>query len=287
MYLRYYISSLLVLISFNSIGQNITFKNINTSQGLSSNLVYNACQGPDELLWIIANHKLDSYNEGEITNYTNLIIPGIEEHKWVEIMVDTSNIVWLRSDENELFYLDEKRTLNPVDVSTHFSDGILNFILTMDGRVEILAKEGHFQYDIKKEELIVIHEFDEPLYTRPALQISFEGNSRYTITGNNKAILYDAEEGRPIYVFEGKRVTGAALLNETRMLISTGRHHELFVIDIPTDSVVENFALKIQNQFPKINTYYRRIKPIYKDHIGITSGHQGLFIVNTKVLVEF
>ncbi|MDF1696391.1 MAG: histidine kinase [Saprospiraceae bacterium] len=278
--MRYYITAVLIVIHCFVIGQHVPFKNINTNHGLSSNLIYNACQGPDGLLWIIANRKLDSYNAGEVVNYTNAIILGIEKYKLAEVLIDRQNIVWLRSIEGDLLYLDEKRNLIHVELPEVLPDGILNYILTEDGEVHIIAKKGHFYYNVVERRLEEIHLFSQPIFTQSALQISNEEQNRYLFTVQGKAILYDANKGKVEYEYKQKRVTGAALIGNRRMLISTGLHHELFLIDMESKKVIKNLAIDIQNQYPETNTYYRRIKHIYEGHIGITSGHQGLFILD-------
>ena len=264
----------------NAYGQDITFKNISINQGLSSNLVYNANQGPDGLLWIIANYRLESYNEGKVTNYTNDIIPNIEDYRYADFMIDESNIIWLRSTNKELLYLDQNRSLNRVDNDEALPNGILNFLQEENGRIDFIANKGHFHYDIEKQKIDTIHIFEEPIFSTPALQISYEGSGLHVINVRGKVILYDSNTGRVNYVFDQVRSHGAAMIDERQMLVSTSRHHELFLVDIVEDKIIKNLASDIAKKYPQTNTYYRRIKHLDSDHIGITSGHQGLFILN-------
>jgi ligand-binding sensor domain-containing protein len=278
--LKYLILIVLFFLCSNVCGQDITFKNISTVQGLSSNLVYNACQGPDGLLWILANNRLNSYNEGQATTYTNDLISNIEDYNISEILIDESNIIWLKTAEGQLLYLDRNRVLNCVDQPHSLPTGILNFLKAETGRVEIMAREGHFYFDVKSQTLDTIHLFEKPLYTHRPIQISNEGHGKYLISAVGKVIFYDGNEGRSTYVFDDFRTIGAAMINNRQMVVSTANHHELFLIDIVENKIIKNLALDIVRQFPQTNTYYRRIKHIDADHIAITSGHQGLFIMN-------
>lgn len=275
-----YLSLIVILLLCSNLCGQITFKNINTTHGLSSNLVFNACQGPDGLLWIIANNKLNSYNEGRVTNYTNDLISSIEDYQIAEILIDESNIIWLKSTGGQLLYLDRNRILICVDQPLALPNGILNFLKAENGRVEIIAKEGHFHFNVKSQTLDTIHLFDEPLYTHRPVQVSNEGHGKYLISAAGKAIMYDGKLGKPTYIFDDFRTGGAAMINIHQMIVSTANHHELFLIDIQKNKVIKNLALDIARQYPQTNTYYRRIKHIDDDHIAITSGHQGLFIMN-------
>ena len=269
----------MLFLCCNLCGQ-ITFKNINTNHGLSSNLVYNACQGPDGLLWIIANNRLNSYNEGQVTHYTNDIISNIEDYNIADILIDESNIIWLKEVGGQLLYLDRNRLLICVDQPLALPNGFLNFLKAENGRVEIMAKEGHYHYDVKNQKLDTIHLFKNPIYTRRPIQVSNEGEGKYLISAVGKAIIYDGNVGKSTYTFDKIRTTGAAMINNHQMVVSTSNHHELFLIDILENKVIRNLAIDITREFPQTNTYYRRIKHIDEDHLAITSGHQGLFIMN-------
>lgn len=278
--LKYLSHILVAFLCLNLQGQDITFRNISTNQGLSSNLVFNACQGPDGLLWIIANNRLDSYNEGVVNNYNNDLIPNIEDYALAEIMIDDSNIIWLRGTRGQFLYLDSNRILNDVVRPNALPNGILNFIKVKDGRVEVLAKEGHFYFDVENQKLDTIHLFETPIYTHRAIQISNEGEGKYLISASGKILLYDSKSGKVTYKFDKFRTIGAAMVNGQQILASTSNYHQLFLIDIKQDKVIKNLAIDIAKKFPHVNTYYRRIKHLDSDHIGITTGHQGLFIMN-------
>lgn len=280
--MKYLVQIFFVFMFSNAFGQGITFKNINTNVGLYSNLVYNACQGPDDLLWIIANHRLDCYNEGKVTNFDNGIVPGIEDHKLAEILIDSSNIIWLRSMDKDLLYLDQNRNLVKVDLENRLTRGILNLINTDKGNVEFLAREGHFSYNVEDQTLDTLHLFEEPIFKFPALQISLEKGGKYVFNAGGKAILYNSNSGKVEYVFDQVSTHGAVLLSEDLMIVSTNRHHELFLVDIRQDKVLRNLAHDVLKQFPETNTYYRRVKHLDDTHIGITSGHQGLFVMNVN-----
>ncbi|MEM9546418.1 MAG: histidine kinase [Bacteroidota bacterium] len=279
--MRFFGYIVLLLLATNSFGQGVTFKNINTSDGLSSNLVYSALQGPDDMLWILANNSLDSYTDGKVTNYTNDIIAGIENYNVSEIMIDSSNLIWLRSSKRELLYLDENRKLHHVDMEDVAPSGILNLIKGKDGKVQLLAKEGHFCYRLDRQKVDTIHLFDAPIYLSPALQITRESKERYLITSRGKAILYNGKSGNVEYVFDQVVSHGAALIDDVYMLISTFNHHELFLVNMEENQIEKNLALDFLEKQPGINTYYRRIRRLDENHIGITSGYQGLFILNT------
>ena len=278
--MKYFSHIVVCFLCCNLCGQDITFKNISTVQGLSSNLVYNACQGPDGLLWIVANNRLNSYNEGQVTIYANDLIPNIEDYKISDILIDESNIIWLKEFDGQLLYLDRNRQLNCVDQPLALKNGILNLLKAENGRVEIMVKEGHFYFDVKSQTLDTIHLFEKPIYTHRAIQISNEDQGKYLISADGKAIIYDRNEGKSTYIFDDFRITGSAMINDHQMIVSTPNHHELFLIDIVENKVIKNLDIDIVKEFPQTNTYYRRIKHIDADHIGITSGHQGLFIMN-------
>jgi ligand-binding sensor domain-containing protein len=252
-----------------------------------------ACQGPDGLLWILANHHLDSYNESKVTNYTNDLIPGIEDHKLVEILIDDENIIWLRSKDNIPLYLDQNRKLHVLHFDGLSHGKILNFIQSENGRVDLLTKEGHFHFDVDDQQIDTIHLFAEAMYTHAAIQISNEANNRFLISADNKFILYDALKGQSIYKFDSIHTYGAAMINDHQIVASTNKNNELLLIDINKNSIIENLAATLSKKYPLSNSYYRRVKRIDNDHIAITSGYQGLLVMNvhdysiTKYIHDF
>ncbi|MEL6986472.1 MAG: hypothetical protein AAGK97_01475 [Bacteroidota bacterium] len=113
-----------------SYGQDLSFKNINHSNGLSSNLIYAASEGPDGLLWIIAEYKLNSYYNGKVEKYSNAEIEEIEDYNLIEIEIDQSNIIWLRTTKNKALFLDKNRKLKVVKKEDGSDLKILNYLLS-------------------------------------------------------------------------------------------------------------------------------------------------------------
>jgi ligand-binding sensor domain-containing protein len=277
--LRHFIFTFLCLCLQSSIGQDISFKNINVSQGLSSNLVYEACQGPDGLLWIISNYKLDSYHNGKVINYTNANVPSIENYEFSEVIVDNENIVWLKTRTGQVLYLDKNRILKNA-IESDPNTRILNFLKRENGQVHFISKKGQYRFNIRQNLIDTLFTFDKPIYERPALQINNEDEDSYLITSGRNVVLYDAKSGKTKFEYKGVYPYGAAMLDNEHMVVSTSKYNELFLINVKEGKIVKNLFEDIKIKYPKTNTYFRRVKRISPSQIGITSGYHGLFILD-------
>jgi ligand-binding sensor domain-containing protein len=261
--------------------QSIAFRNISVKDGLNSNLVYKVSLDNEGLLWIVSNQGLSSYNGNQVKNYTDKEIEGIENFAFREILIDRYNTIWLKDLDGIVHYLDSCRYLKQIQVDSS-SLKILNLIKTQDNEVEFLGRQGHYKFNSNHSRLDTIHHFSESISNSFAHQISTEDDGLYLITFPGRLKLYNSKTGKVDFNFRLYSSIGSVMLNKNQILASTGRFNQLFIIDIEKNEIVKNLSDKIKNDIPYSNTYFRYMKHISDELIGISSGYLGLFILNKK-----
>jgi len=235
----------------------------------------------DDLLWIVSNEGLSSYNGSQVTNYTNKEIKGIEDYTFGNIVIDKFNIIWLKDSNGFVHYLDRSRNLKSIKNDSSYVR-FLNFLPTQEGQVELLGSNGHYKLNETTLELDTVHQFSEAISRSSARQVSTEDNGYFLLTFPGSLKLYNSRNGEVDFDYGLTSTLGSVMLNEKQILASSSRFNQLNVIDIEKNEIVQNLSENIKKILPNANTYYRYMTHIDEDHIGITSGHNGLFILNKK-----
>jgi ligand-binding sensor domain-containing protein len=104
------------LHSFNALAQDISFFHLNTSNGLSENLVSAVARDRDGILWIGTAEGLNSYDGYTVKKYFKEDEPALVSNNISGLLIDDQNRIWIRNFSNKITLVDEQRKFYTVPV---------------------------------------------------------------------------------------------------------------------------------------------------------------------------
>jgi ligand-binding sensor domain-containing protein/GAF domain-containing protein len=260
--------------------QDVSFFHLNTSNGLSDNLVNTLTRDKNGLLWIGTGEGLNCYDGYSVKKFYKEDYPAIGNNNIGGLICDDRNRIWLRSFGGKLTLIDESRNFIPVIVKDNGKDVLLTHmretktrgILFFNGsKLYVLnKKDGHSLEQLPwKEDTALRHAFG---------QIANDGNDILLMCGNNRLCVFDAVNLKVLHSFLIPDIIGAARLNDDELLITTEQNKQLLRFSLSQKKVVKNYG-ELKDQYGEpIRSYLRNIRQMNDGRFIITSGYGGVYI---------
>lgn len=262
--------------------QDISFFHLNTSNGLSNNLVNTVTRDKDGLLWIGTGEGLNCYDGYTVKKFYKEDYPAIGSNNIAGLICDDRNRIWMRSFGGKLTLIDESRKLSPVIVRDNGREVAFTDMRQTKSR-GILFFSGSKLYVLNKKDGLSIEPlpWKEDTALRQAFsQIVNDGNDILLMTGINRLFVFDVVSLKVLHSFLIPDIIGAARLNDDELLVTTEQNMQLLRFSLSQKKVIKNYG-ELRDQYGEpVRTYLRNIRRLNDGRFVITSGYGGVFILD-------
>jgi len=261
--------------------QEISFFRLNTSNGLSDNLVNTAVRDKNGLLWIGTLEGLNTFDGFTVRKYYREEYPALGNDHISDLLCDGENRIWIRSIQGKITMVDEKRNLVAVPVLDEGQEIGVSYICNTRSRgIIAIFKNKIFALKNNNNKYFFeqLGQEHEHVFVRATIQQAEEVSDTILFTGNNKVCIFDASSTKVLYDFSVPAIIGAALLNKEEILATTGNNRELLRINLSTRQVVKNYGLLNDQNDEPVKGYLRHIRKMNDGRYIMTSGYGGVYI---------
>ncbi|HQW01986.1 MAG TPA: two-component regulator propeller domain-containing protein, partial [Saprospiraceae bacterium] len=124
---------------------NITFRHLNTSDGLSYLGVVDMCTDKKGNLWIGTGNGLNMYNGKTVEKYFATEYPQLQSSNIVHVACDSNNRIWVLTVNGNLTIIDEKRKFHRVGLYEDSTFIKTRWILeSQQGNLILFTSNGHY-----------------------------------------------------------------------------------------------------------------------------------------------
>lgn len=278
-----------VLSGQNLVAKNISFQQLNTSNGLSNNNVTDIVTDHLGFLWIGTGGGLNVFDGHNVNVFTIANTPALPSDQITALLCDSGNRVWIGTTSG-VALLDENRQFHRI----HFIDTLSNYsvrhiLQTATHGVIIYSDKGHFYFNQKnkKWELLPISTaikfqqrvVDASLFSPDCLLVCDEFES---------VILFDYKQKKEQLRMPLKYVVTACRYDDSTILASTFTGKISF-ININSQKIRETFTIttKAGNSASSLSLVKMRL--MAGGDLFITTYYDGIFIMNprTKKYIQY
>jgi ligand-binding sensor domain-containing protein/putative methionine-R-sulfoxide reductase with GAF domain len=260
--------------------QDISFFHLNTSNGLSDNLVAAAVRDKHGILWVGTGEGINSYDGYTVKKYFKEDYPGLSSNNILSLVMDDEDRIWVRDINGKITLIDEKRNFIPVKIMDEGKEiTALTFFKTKQRGLCIVAGSKIFVSNKQQPQTFEKLKWKEDTaLVRGYVQIKDDNNDTVIVLGPNRLVVFDIRQLKVLHSVYVPNPIGAAWLNDNEVLVTTGRDRELLKVDLNKKAIVHNYGnLKDQYGQP-INGYLRHMRKLPGEKFIMTSGYAGVYI---------
>ena len=254
-------------------------KRLNTSHGLSDNLVHDACRDSTGLIWIATANGLNSYNGFSVRTWHDFTDKVFETRDIRGLSMDNRNRLWMLDADGRVAILDEKKRISGVRFSDKTDSGSVRFMMPdQKGNMGLLVGTKWMKPTGTAGQLQVHQLWPDSLMKRVFSQVTLLPDGQYLMMGSGRVVLLDPVENEINGFWKVNHALGGMQLPDGDLLISTGLDKELFRIDKKSGRIKKNYGLLKDQDGKEINGYFRYMAMQADGKILISSGYDGFFI---------
>lgn len=264
--------------------QEISFLHLNTTDGLSDNLITAVVKDKNGILWIGTAEGLNSYDGYTVKRYYKEDYPSLSSNNINSLLVDDKNRIWVRDLNSRITLIDENRNFISVpvlDEGKHIT--AFSFFQTPQRGLCILA--GNKFFTLSKEKPYSFEKLkwrEDTALFRGFVQGNTEVNETLIIIGAHQLCVFDMAQLKILHKIKIPELIGAAWLNENELLATTERDRELLKISLDKNAVVHNYG-NLKDQYGEdIKGYLRHIRKLRDGKFIMTSGYGGAYIFDAE-----
>jgi ligand-binding sensor domain-containing protein/putative methionine-R-sulfoxide reductase with GAF domain len=268
---------------FHCYAQDIHFRNINSSDGLSDNLVFEACRDKQGIIWIATANGLNSYNGYKIDTWHHLTDKIFNDRGIGSVNVDDKNYIWLIDASGNAAVIKNRSTIQKIEFENKKDSGWARYFFPgKNGNVHLLVGNKLLIKQNASDAFQTQAVFPDSLMKGSFLQQSAIGHGQYLLTGSNRVVWIDVEKGKFLGHWRVPNIIGASKCSNGDLLVSTGYNRELFRIDTSTGNIIKNYGT-LKDQFGRSVSGYLRYMNYQADgKIVISSGYDGIYLFDDK-----
>lgn len=264
-------------------GQGIQFTRLNTSNGLSDNLVNDACRDKNGLIWIATANGLNSFNGFAVKAWHEFTDQVFETRDIRGLSVDNQNRLWILDADGRAAIMDAQKKITKVEFPAKPDSGAVRFLMPdQQGNMGLLVGSKYIKTEGTSGKMKVCRVFPDSVMKRVFSQVALQADGKYLMLGSGRVVLMDPETYEISAFGKVRKAYGGALLPDGNFLVSTGEDKELFRIDPATMEVRENYGLHNDQEGKEINGYFRQMNRQADGKIIITSGYDGFMIFDPQ-----
>jgi len=262
--------------------QQPAFYHLSTAEGLSDNNVSAAARDRNGILWIGTSEGLNSFDGNRITTYHKYSHPLMASNAIENIVIDPENRIWLRNATSMLNMMDEKRNFHLFNVGDTADKVRVSsiFWLKSHGLVALKGKQHYKRLNQSKEVFEKIKlPGDSVLPSSISLVNKFNEDTLF-FWGDNRLVLYDYKNMKPLFSLPIKGVEGLATLNADELIAYTQKADVFYSISISQKKIIREYS-NFTDQFGQaISGSLRFSTRIMDNVIAFTSRFGGVYLVD-------
>lgn len=262
--------------------QHISFYHLNTTNGLSDNLVHSVVRDQQGLLWIGTGEGLNLFDGYAVQRFYKEDYPALGTNQVFGLLCDSLNRIWVRNDQGKVSMVDQERRFIHVPVMADGAEVSINFmrqtrahglILIAGARLFQLSggMEPSFKRMVWKEDTALQHRFN---------QVVTNDRDILLLTGDNRLCVFDAGHLNVLGIFTINNIVGAAWINDAEVLVTTGQNQQLLRFNIRTGKVIRDYGSLIDQNGEPIRGYLRNIRKMEDGRYIMTSGYGGVYTLD-------
>ena len=223
-------------------GQQVSFSNINTTNGLSDNFIRSIAVDKKGFLWIGTNEELNVYDGYSITTFSHNEYPEIPSKITIHLFCDSHNNVWLGSEQG-VAWVDEKRNFHQVVLN----DTIKRFncpsiFETKTYGMVLYTDLGHFYFDKTKNKWSVITGVPEKLGLKHFSEISPFNDDQQIYATDSSVSIFDFASKKIVFEFPATHIASVCKLNDSTVA-AAAQENILYYINTHTKKIDRTFDM--------------------------------------------
>ena len=243
------ITLILWLTLLRAYGQEISFSNINTANGLSDNFIRSVTVDKKGFLWIGTNEGLNSYDGYSVTNYSLNQYPDIPGKTIIHLLCDSKNNIWMGSAMGAA-WADEKRNFHRIVLNDTLRVYYCSMIIETKKYGPVLfSDKGQFYQHKEKKIWQQLPGIPASLDSKNLVEVADYSGDSLLIATTSAVMLRDYSTGKIIYNYPFENILSLCRVSGNKVALADRRGH-LFIMDISTGSILKDFtvsALSMQN----------------------------------------
>ncbi len=241
---RFKIALLLCLSCCRAIGQDISFTNINTTDGLSDNFIRSLAVDKNGFLWIGTNEGLNSYDGYAVTNYSREENPQIPSKTITHLLCDSKNNIWMGSDEGAA-WADEKRQFHKIVLDDSIKNFICPFIFeTRSCGIILFTNHGHYQLDPVTNKWRSIGWIPGTLGFDHFGDINPGGRDQAIYATETGVYIADFNKKKIIFEYRLPWASSACRLDDSTIAVAT-QNNNVYEISQPSGKIIRHLQMSI------------------------------------------
>lgn len=261
--------------------QEISFRRLNTSHGLSDNLVNTAMRDRNGILWIATSEGLNSFDGYKVEAWQQLTDRVLQTRNIRELHCDALNRVWLMTPEGEIALLDKHRRCSKPSFEGKDSLTRVHHMLPFQKHGMVLLSDNRLFKNKKDNTSFSLYaELPDSLFKGSFQHVSKTTDEGFLLSGNGKTIWLDGNTLKVKKIWQVPDVTGALLLESGDLLVSTSANRQLYLLDANTGLIKRNYATLTDQYGKPINGFLRKMSLQADGRVVLASGYGGVYLLN-------
>ncbi|HJS56062.1 MAG TPA: two-component regulator propeller domain-containing protein, partial [Chitinophagaceae bacterium] len=259
-------------------GQSISFRHLNVSDGLSHNNIHAATIDKNGFLWIGTAEGLNVFNGHSIRSFFLEKFPQMPSNNIDVLFCDSKNQVWAGSSRGAMF-IDVNRQLHPVVLNDTLKQfNVAAIIETKAYGIVIISSRGQFYLNEKSKQWM---ELDWPpdFFKETIQEVIHFKNDGYLVTGNQRYYLIDYSRQQITDTIHLLNARAAAVLNDDQLLLGNNRG-KLIQYSVREKKIIKSFTLEEKKEGQDISINLWRMRKAANEEILIGSQSSGLIRFN-------
>jgi ligand-binding sensor domain-containing protein len=262
--------------------QQLAFRRVNTANGLKDNLVFDAVEDQNGLVWIATAAGLHTYDGYKVREWNEITDQWLQTREVRDLWADPSGNIWMLGANDRMLWFDSFRRPQLLSYANPKDSGNIRFIFPQNSTGHLYLLVDKKMMRVKKGSTIIEKMADLPdsLMRRNYFQETEAGPDEYFITGSDRVVLLSLSTGKVKRSWQVPRAMCTYFMSNGHLLVSTENNRQLFEIDPQSGSIMNNLG-SLTDQFGKpVNGYLRYMARLADGRFAVTSGYGGLYIVD-------
>lgn len=278
---RFAILLLLLWISKPLSGQEMTFSNISTSNGLSDNFIRALAIDRTGFLWVGTNEGLNVYDGYHITSFHTDDHPGIPSKTVLHLVADRDNNVWMGSLKGA-GWVDPRRNFHRVilyDTLREFRCG--SILETKTYGPVLFTEKGQFFSDKSKKKWSRIDWIPASLTYDSLADLNKFDDDRILIVTRAAVQLLDYSTKKIAWQYPIRSALSACHVKDNIIALADSKGR-VKLIDITTNAVIKEYDLISYVQQGTPRTTWGEVRMAAEETILYSSNTMGFFMISKE-----
>ena len=269
---------------------HITFRHLNTSNGLSYIGVSSMCTDRKGNLWIGTGNGLNMFNGKTVEKYFVTEYPQLQNNNVIHVDCDNHNRIWVLTANGNMTIIDEKRKFHRVGMYEKDMFIKTRWILdSQKGNLMLFTSDGHYtlhpDIDLTTMDSLSMDQFTrldiqgfDTLQQKFYKQVFHYDDDHYFLFRDDAFYIVNYQAKKLEKKFELPNLLALTKINHDQLLAYDKVSKEVKIIDLATGSITFPFK-GLKDQFGKpITAQFNSAEKINDNQYILTTQKAGIYI---------